>query len=302
MFPTAGITFRPRSTNKIPEGILADWDSGTVSQSDGKFQLAVPAGEGTLLVCGPGGDFIHLETSGREIWEGKPGGIRNYPDAIIPLNLLAGADPHDVAATLRRGVTVRGRLIGPNGEAIDKAQMICRLNISVHEMTWRLSTPVLGGEFELHGCPPDAATPVMFLDSEHQWGVVTTVDPRTARDEPLTVRLQPCGSARIRYVGKQKQPLVKINMSPTLVVTPGTSRYDYQAFKQGQLAADGDLNANIDRRRYWDGPLTDERGEVTYPALIPGATYRIERAKGQLQDFVVQPGEVKQLKETQLDL
>ena len=45
--------------------------------------------------------------------------------------------------------------------------------------------------------------------------------------------------------------------------------------KRGELAADADFLANIDRTNHWDRPPTDKDGRTTFPALIPGATYRI---------------------------
>lgn len=76
-----------------------------------------------------------------------------------------------------------------------------------------------------------------------------------------------------------------------------------KAREQGSLAADSDFLANIDRRHYWDGPKTDEQGRVTYPALIPGATYRIAAVSaGVLREFVAISGKTIELADVELDL
>ena len=62
--------------------------------------------------------------------------------------------------------------------------------------------------------------------------------------------------------------------------------------------------ANVDRKHYWNGPLTDADGRITLPALIPGALYRItdfstvndaDKGVQVRKDFTVKPGETLDL-------
>ena len=60
--------------------------------------------------------------------------------------------------------------------------------------------------------------------------------------------------------------------------------------RQGLLTAEAAYVANVDRANYWEFPRTDNQGRVTFPALIPGARYRISKfVQGQpvvLKEFV----------------
>ena len=87
-------------------------------------------------------------------------------------------------------------------------------------------------------------------------------------------------------------------------MTPGPSSYSLNERDRDELSADADFMANVDRKHYWDGPLTDAEGRVTLPDLIPGALYRIidfstvnDQDKGiQIRrDFTVKPGETLDL-------
>ena len=69
---------------------------------------------------------------------------------------------------------------------------------------------------------------------------------------------------------------------------------------RSSLKADEVSLGNIDRKHYWNDPLTDAKGRATLPDLIPGAPYRIldfstnnVRDKGSQirKDFTVKPGE-----------
>ena len=57
--------------------------------------------------------------------------------------------------------------------------------------------------------------------------------------------------------------------------------------KAGMPTADADFVTNIDRKNYWPGPITDEKGAVTLPALIPGARYQLYNPSKGPQELVV---------------
>ena len=58
--------------------------------------------------------------------------------------------------------------------------------------------------------------------------------------------------------------------------------------------------SGIDSVNYADGPVSDAPGRIAFPALVPGATYRLQisrtRAEAQSDtDFTVKPGETLDL-------
>ena len=91
-----------------------------------------------------------------------------------------------------------------------------------------------------------------------------------------------------------------------MVVTPGEHEHDYEAAKRGELLADADFVSNIDRTNYWPAPETDNQGNVVFPALIPGATYRLsafEDGKPKvLKQFTVESDEQLKLGDVIFDL
>ena len=93
----------------------------------------------------------------------------------------------------------------------------------------------------------------------------------------MTVRLERCGAATARYLDGKGRPLADYLAAPDVAITPGAWG-DYGAARaKGELLADAGSLTNLDRHNYWDRIKTDARGRITFPALIPCATYRIER-------------------------
>jgi hypothetical protein len=244
------------------------------------FQVVVPPGKGYLLILGPTADYVAKEIGSRVLhWNGQPGGSRQYAHDIIAYDVKSSESPK-ISVVLRPGTTVRGQVVGPEGQTVDDALMISRLQIDSENLNWLGNRFIhaRGGRFELHGLDPTKSTPMYFFDADHEWGATVDLSGSQAGKD-LTIRLQPCGQAKVRFVGPGGKPATKLSMFPSfeLVVTPGPHPNTGDPMKKAQLAADLAFMANVDPQHYsnQNGPSTDAEGRITLPALIPGALYRI---------------------------
>jgi RNA polymerase sigma factor (sigma-70 family) len=294
--------------------VVHGYEAIVTSKDDGSFQVVVPPGKGHLLVLGPTADYVLGEIGGRELF--GPGGpvaaVRLYAHAVIAYEVRADEASHALDARLKPGKTVRGRLVGPDGQPVADAAIRSRLSIDpISLATLDFAPPhAHGGRFEVHGLDPERATPVYFLDTAHGRGAAVELSGRQAGEE-VTIRLEPCGRAKARLVGPDGQPLARFNLCRwpfvdlvKLVQTPGADANSRSPADRARLAADAVCMVNIDPEHYRSGLITDAEGRVTLPTLIPGATYRIsdystirvQDKGGQVRrDFTVKPGEAADL-------
>jgi hypothetical protein len=206
-----------------------DWIHGvletTVTGADGSFELAVPAGTGALYVIGGTHDYVHVETSVGEREYGRPSLIHNYPDAIVPLDLKPGSEPGVVTAMLRRGATLRARVLGPDGKPaarfIALSKSYIPTGIELFQAAWN-TLHCRDGVLILPGCDPEKGGTVYLYDREHALGATVDFDGAQVTGPPLTVMLQPCGNAKVRYVDGQGKPVVSYQPWLLVALTPGT--------------------------------------------------------------------------------
>jgi RNA polymerase sigma factor (sigma-70 family) len=286
------------------DSVLSGWQAMSASREDGSFQVVVPPGKGHLLVFGPTPEYVAREIGANTLYVGRPGGMRYRAHAIIPYEVKAGEPPREVAAVLRRGATIRGRVEGPDGQTIAEAFIITTLHVEPTNPFWRSlgEIKVRDGRFELHGLDPEGSARISILDANHEWGASFDISGRQA-GEDLTIRLQPCGKAKARFVGPDGKPIAKHMPTFALVATPGPTVNSRNAKDQAELSADEEMVANIDRKHYWNYPLTDADGRIALVDLIPGALYRIIDFSAIRQgtsspvrkDFSVKPGETLDL-------
>jgi RNA polymerase sigma factor (sigma-70 family) len=293
--PVAGarISFGTRRTAGGQSGAL---NGRAASGSDGSFQIAVMPRPGYLVVLGPSEDYVLREIDEGMVYEGKPGGRHYSAHAFIACDVKPNSESLDVNVMLRSSKTVNGRVVGPDGQPIQDAWMISRVCLSPSSSAWLRwrglhHGSVKSGQFEIHGLDPDAEVPVYFLDPHYKLGATADFSGKSAAGGSVTVRLQPCGTAKARLVDSSGKPISGYRGSHliSMVVSPSNSVSRYQ---EATLAM-------IDPINYADSPVSDALGRIAFPALVPGAPYHLAifgKAGTQSgKDFTVKPGETLDL-------
>ncbi len=188
---------------------------------------------------------------------------------------------------------------GPSRFAIPTCSVTGFTGFHLH---WRgdLTIHARDGSFELHGLDPGKTSRVSILDADHEWGTTVELSGKQATED-MTIRLQPCGQAKARFVGPDGKPIAKQRPLFEILGTPGPPERTKDKKQQAMLAADAAYVGNVDRKHYWHGPFTNTDGRITLPDLIPGALYRITDNSNQdkgyqvRKDFTVKPGEMLDL-------
>ena len=303
---------------------LAFNEHGTKTAADGSFRIGLNKKGGRLLVTHPSGEFIPIilgSGGGTNNPNGgsftKPYGERAYYHAAADIKLAKDDKEKEVNFTLRRGVTVKGKFVGPDDKPVKSAVLL----VSDHKLRFESTMhpmQVLDGRFELRGLDPDKKYRLLFLEhprrpnlaytveavesfgqlwlSEllgpgHKLGAFVEIDPKKVGDD-LVVKLAPCGQAKVRFVDDKGKPLAGYEPWLQLVVTPGPTVY--QALQDKMLAAE--VITLIGRFQGGSANLkTDDKGYVTFAGLIPGAPYRLKKVMNDptneiIKEFSVEAG------------
>ena len=286
--------------------------------SDGSFQLGVEPGPGYLFIQGPSNDYVPQAIGYRMVEQGQSGGRRIYSHAHTWLDLKPGIGGQEVNVVLRRGATVTGQVVGPDGQPVRDAWIFSRVILDPRQGAWHIWNGrhhgnVRNGRFEVHGLAPDTEVPVYFLEPKRKLGGVANLSVKSAASGPVTVRLEPCGAARARLVDPGGKPfagrLPRGFLIFSMVVTPGPP-FSSAKDQAGLLAADEDNLTSVDPVNYENEPVSDPDGRITFPALIPGATYRFidytTVVRGQTgpelrKEFTVKPGETVDLGDIRIE-
>jgi hypothetical protein len=244
----------------------------SLSGPDGRFEIAVLPGPGRLLVDGPTSEYVLKEIGSQQLSHGQPGGQREYSHAVREIHPERGSEPAGMTIELQRGSNVTVRLTDEAGEPVDGVRVISRLNVRPENRYHRFLATASGGQFQFSGLADSQQYPVYFLDADRQRGGSVVLE---AGDPMRQVVLTACGQATAILIDSEGNRLAKFRPRIEMIVTPGVPEYDADAMLRGELAADVVELYRIDRANYEPGPRTDEQGRITFPALIPGATYRL---------------------------
>jgi hypothetical protein len=304
--PVAGarVQYNDSDSEQISGAIEPSRLNTAISGPDGRFELPVFPEPGHLLILGPTPDYVAVESS--------YGVLRLYADAVVPLGPGPEGGERSLEVRLRRGVTLRGRVLGPDDKPAGSL-LLFSLSYRVSGY-WYFSnsTDLLqcaNGQFELPGCDPDRTHTAYLFDPARRLGATVELS-RANADEPATVRLLPCGSARGQFVDANGKP--RANYRPWFVYLlkdGAPQRVDLPG-----ATGERPLQAVYGNPYYLD-PATfgktgaDGDGRFTFPALIPEAKYMIWWPRKDLADprpmprldFTVGPGEAKDLGKVVID-
>ncbi len=280
---------------------------------DGTYRVAAPPGPGYLVVQGPDDDYVlHELGADGGMYVAQPGRRRFYAHAYHAIDLKPGGPDQELNLTLRRGSAIRGQAVGPDGQPVRDAWVCSRLMLRAQaDGGWKLwivpqdhsRSQLHDGRFVLHGLDRESAieVPAFFFEPERKLGTTVWFSGRSAADGNVTVRLEPCGTAKARLVTSDGNPLDRYPARTlvSLVVTHGPMR-GRDLTGDGPLFANEAAVAQLDPVNYSIDFQSDAQGRLTLPALIPGATYRIEDITPAFgggepvirKEFIVKPGEV----------
>jgi RNA polymerase sigma factor (sigma-70 family) len=299
-----------------------------VSGPDGSYRLGVPAGTGYLLVTHPSCAYVPqilgslgggMNNPGGGSAE-KPAGDRCYFHAIARVTAKAGEDGKEVNVSLRRGVTLTGRAVGPDDKPVAHAVLFVSGPYRPRAENTMQPVDVWNGRFVLHGLDPEKTYRLLVLDHpqeanpgmtieeiesfgqlmmrqllgpENKHGATVEVVPQQVNGE-LTVKLAPCGSARVRFVDGDGKPLAKFSPWLQLVVTPGPTMH--QALQDKVLAAEVVTLTEPSGGGQPGDLATDDKGYVRLEGLVPGATYRLKKTIHEvIKEFTAEAGKTLEL-------
>jgi RNA polymerase sigma factor (sigma-70 family) len=296
--PVAGAVvdyFPVRRVNPFARDDVLSWYVGgsesVRTAPDGTFQATILPGPGHIAFKGSLYDYALQTLDTAKMWTGRPGGAPLYTHDVVELDLKPETKTHEVNATLRRAVTLQGQVLGPDGKPVSQALLLCSFHLrdqnsrSGYEYDYyREPILVKDGRFTLPGCDPKATFPVYFVDFKNQWGATVKLSGEQA-GKPITVRLERCGSAKVRLVDQEGKPVAKRGISVLLWLEPAIT------FRETYYGIDGSHRLEL---------VSDEQGRLTLPALIPGAKYMVASWIAR-QEFTVKAGETLELPDIKVE-
>jgi RNA polymerase sigma factor (sigma-70 family) len=268
------------------------------ADAEGRFRAVV--------ADAPGGLYVREAYAGGA---GRRAGRRWYAPASKQLAGLDSESPQvmSVELLLRRMADLRGEVVRADGTPAGEAALMCRGAMAPGWAAIPCVYPVRGGRFAANNVESSAWHRLLVVDSGRGEGAVATLTP--GGSGASTVRLQACGSARVRLLDAQSRPAAGYRPSLFVFHPDDVAGDDYlEASLEHAVRFLGVSVEEFDPAHYGGGLVADADGWLTLPALIPGAVYslrtpsEVSRDARQAQSrplmpiLVTRPGEALRLR------
>jgi beta-lactamase regulating signal transducer with metallopeptidase domain len=193
---------------------------------DGRFEIIVPRGKSYLLVNEGTDDneVDRIELAKLGVQRQDPTPVlayiqtppprteqphRFYPDRVVELTYDGDKKSDELKIELRKARVLRIRVVLPNGQPATAVQMYAGQEPFRQETTGGLSAikKTGDGQFEIAHRDLDSPISVAFIQRKDSVGIAIEFTAERTGDEPVTVTLQPFGSATVRFVDAKRKPL-----------------------------------------------------------------------------------------------
>jgi RNA polymerase sigma factor (sigma-70 family) len=279
----ASVIYQPGPTNPVGDGDY-DFENPVLTDKSGKFALTALPGRGLLGVEGPTGDYIRVAIAGPEKAESPI--ARPHGFAWIDVPEEKDKEVPDANVTLRKGVKLEARIVGPDNSPVKNAMGWCAEMQATQLDNWVSPSPISDGRFELEGADPERSYRAFFVDPKRKLGAVANL--RCDAKGPVVVRLEPTATAKGTMVDEKGKPLEGSQILPWIVLTRDDRELKAEDFRDESMATAYAI--------FTQETLPDSHpAEFKYDNLIPGLRYYVGSAGTYHPIPALKPGEVRNL-------
>ena len=260
----------PNAKKSLPTVFSSD---GWKTKPDGTFYLTVWPGKGVLSVHAHDGDrYVRVDVE-KILSQMNIRSRVSRANALFPID-VDDAKPESltVAIALEEGVVRKGTIVGPDGKPLAG---VTAAGISSDDPPG----PLKSHEFTVSGMAEHTQRMLLFIHDGKKLGALQPITG--SGNDPLTIKLQPLGSATGEVRMADDGPLTRATVT-AVPFFPDAKKYENlpsEAMKfQGTFSAMRSLWWKLTKRT----AKTDDNGRFRLDGLMPGLEYTFYVSDGDL--------------------
>jgi len=267
----AAVVYQPKRGN--PNDRNYDLRNTVLTDSNGRFAITTLPGPGFLAVETPDESYIRVPVAG------DSGERTIFPQGFAAIDVSKDGEPKPAEITVRKGVTLEAKAIGPDGKVVHELVGFCEGIDARLINVWNQGQTFADGLFRLPGADPARIYRVYLMEPEKQLGAVVDLKPDPRADQPIEVKLLRMAKVHGKVVGAGGSPMQGGQVYPLLVIRDKEgemSRND--VFRNTAIYSN--LIGQKSMLAYSEKQSLNSHGEFVIDTLLPGVRLYIMAAAG----------------------